>query len=170
MKPTSFLWANAYHEAGHAIAGWALDLCVLEIRIRDDRPGEHAKFCGAERLSLVHRIALLNAGRQAEELFGHRLPSWATDRDRENTLNAIAAEGIKETAEMKQWIDKAKNALENFWRSTITRSTDCNLITSTAWSSSTPRGTGTRPWSRRRPNSRTTAARRTTNSSRRIRK
>jgi ATP-dependent Zn protease len=108
MKPTSFLWANAYHEAGHAIAGWALDLCVLEIRIRDDRPGEHAKFCGAERLSLVDRIALLNAGRQAEELFGHRLPSWATDRDRENTLNAIAAEGIKETAEMKQWIDEGK--------------------------------------------------------------
>jgi hypothetical protein len=36
--------ANAYHEAGHAIVGWALDLCVFEIRICDDRPGEHAKF------------------------------------------------------------------------------------------------------------------------------
>jgi hypothetical protein len=35
------------------------------------------------------------------------LPSWA-DRDRENTLNAIAAEGIKETAEMKQRIDEWK--------------------------------------------------------------
>jgi hypothetical protein len=51
------------------------------------------------------------------------LPSWA-DRDRENTLNAIAAEGIKETAEMKQRIDEWKNALENFWRSTIARSAD----------------------------------------------
>jgi ATP-dependent Zn protease len=109
MKPeTSFLWANAYHEAGHAIVGWALDLCVCEIRIRDDRPGEHAKFRVAEQLSLVDRIALLNAGRQAEELFDHLLPSWATDRDRENTLNAIAAEGIKETAEMKQRIAEGK--------------------------------------------------------------
>lgn len=95
MKPESnFLWANAYHEAGHAIVGWALDLCVFEIRICDDCPGEHVKFCGAERLSLVDRITLLNAGRQAEELFGHCLPSWATGRDREITLNAIAAEGI----------------------------------------------------------------------------
>jgi hypothetical protein len=41
-------------------------------------------------------------GRLSWRLRHNRLPSWATDRDRENTLNAIAAEGIKETAEMKQ--------------------------------------------------------------------
>ena len=38
MKPdNNFLWANAYHEADHAIVGWALDSCVFEIRICGDR-------------------------------------------------------------------------------------------------------------------------------------
>jgi hypothetical protein len=95
---------SAYHEGGHAIVGWALGLCVGEITIRDDRPGENAKAAGAERLPLIDRIAVRNAGRQAEEVFKHLLPSWANDRDREETLNEIIAEGISETPEIGKWV------------------------------------------------------------------
>ncbi len=98
------LQANAYHEAGHAIVGWALCLAVVGITIRDDRPGEHANISGAERLPLIDRVALHNAGRQAEEVFGHPLPSWASDGDRIDTLNLLAANDIRETSEVKRWI------------------------------------------------------------------
>jgi ATP-dependent Zn protease len=103
-----FLRGNAYHEAGHAIVGWALGLCVVEITIRDDRPGEHTKMAGAERLPLIDRIAVLNAGRQAEEIFGHLLPSWASGRDREESLNFLSANGIRETQQMKTRIDEGR--------------------------------------------------------------
>ena len=99
-----FLRGNAYHESGHAIVGWALNLCVGEITIRDDRPGENVKIAGAERLPLIDRIALHNAGRQAEEIFRHLLPSWASSGDRTNAINEIVAEGFSDTPDIEQWI------------------------------------------------------------------
>jgi ATP-dependent Zn protease len=104
----NYLEGNAYHEAGHAIVGWALDLRVCEITIRDDRPGEHAKMAGAERLRLIDLVAIKNAGRQAEEGFGHLLPSWASARDREDTLNLLADNEIRETPEIEKWIDDGR--------------------------------------------------------------
>ena len=99
------LQANAYHEAGHAIVGWALGLPVVEITIRDDRPGENTKFTGhAEHLPLVDQVAICNAGRQAEEVFGHLLNSWASGSDRTDTLKLLAANDIRETSEMERWI------------------------------------------------------------------
>jgi len=94
-----FLRANAYHEGGHAIVGWA-----GQVTIRDDRPGEHAMIAGAESLPLIDRVALNNAGRQAEEMFEHLLPSWASGGDRLDTLNLLAANDIRETSEASRWI------------------------------------------------------------------
>jgi ATP-dependent Zn protease len=101
---TDFLRANAYHEAGHAIVGWALDLCVHEIAIRDDAPGHHTKTNGDERLPLIDLVALSNAGGQAEEVFEHLLPSWASTCDRVDTLNLLATNDIRDTAEAEKWI------------------------------------------------------------------
>jgi ATP-dependent Zn protease len=105
MQPaTNFLRANAYHEAGHAIVAWVLRLAVKEIAIRDDRPGEHVMAAGEDRLPLIDRVALSNAGRQAEEVFGHLLPSWASTCDRVGTLNLLAANDIRATEEVERWI------------------------------------------------------------------
>ena len=101
---TDFLRGNAYHEGGHAIVGWALGLHVGEITIRDDRPGDNAKMAGGEKLALLDQVAVWNAGRVAEETFGHLLPSWAANRDREETLKVLAAHEIREEAEVKKWI------------------------------------------------------------------
>jgi ATP-dependent Zn protease len=105
MEPNpDVLRANAYHEAGHAIVGWALGLYVQEIAIRDDRPGENTKFTGhAEHLPLVDQVAICTAGRQAEETFRHLLPSWASGGDWADTLNLLAAYDICENPEIDQW-------------------------------------------------------------------
>jgi hypothetical protein len=80
-------------------------LVVGGITIRDDRPGENTMIAGrAERL--IDRVAVWNAGRQAEKDFGHLLPSWASSRDREGATNEILAEGISETSEIKKKHDE----------------------------------------------------------------
>jgi ATP-dependent Zn protease len=101
---TDFVQANAYHESGHAIVGWALRLLVSEIMIRDDRPGKYAKMDGSAKLSLLDQVAVWNAGRVAEEVFGRLLPSWATDGDREETLKLLATHEIRETPDIEKWI------------------------------------------------------------------
>jgi ATP-dependent Zn protease len=103
---TDFLRPNAYHEAGHAIVAWALDVRVHEIAIRDDAPGRHTKTVGGdeERLPLMDRVALSNAGRQAEKIFKHLLPSWASGGDRMDTINLLADNDIRDTAEIERWI------------------------------------------------------------------
>jgi hypothetical protein len=100
------LLGNAYHEAGHAIVGWALGGRVLEIRIRDDRPGEHARIDRTDGLPLVSRIALRNAGRQSEEEFRHSLPAWSSTKDRECSFKEIVEEGIREIDEIDEVIKK----------------------------------------------------------------
>jgi hypothetical protein len=100
----SYLEGNAYHEAGHAIVAWALGKCVHEITIRDDKPGENARIAGVETLSLLDQIALLNADRQAEEIFDHLLPLWASRCDRVGTIKLLAANEIRETPEAEKWI------------------------------------------------------------------
>jgi hypothetical protein len=57
MSEWNYLEGNAYHEAGHAIVGLALGLGVVKIKVRDDRPGEHADMEGdVESLPLVDRV------------------------------------------------------------------------------------------------------------------
>jgi len=101
------LRANAYHEGGHAIVAWALDLSVLEILIRDDRPGEHTKAIGDKRLPLIDQVAICKAGRQAEEVFENRLPRWASlQGDDVDALNLLAANDIR-GAEAERWMTDA---------------------------------------------------------------
>jgi hypothetical protein len=76
-----YLHGNAYHEAGHAVVGSSLGLCVLEIEIREDRPGDNTEMVGEQRLSLTERIAVHVAGYVAEDLFKHPLPGWASGAD-----------------------------------------------------------------------------------------
>jgi hypothetical protein len=78
-------------------SGWALGLRVGEITIREDRPGEHAKIAHADHLPLIDQLAVHTAGRKAEELFGHRLPAWASDRDRMNAISLLVSKQIPET-------------------------------------------------------------------------
>jgi hypothetical protein len=99
------LRANAYHEGGHAIVAWALRLYVHEITIRDDRPGENTITGGTKHLPLVDQVANCNAGRQAEEVFEHLLPSWASDGDRVDTFNLLAAHW--ESLRHKMQLEKA---------------------------------------------------------------
>ena len=82
MRLSIFYRAMPTTKGGHAIVGWALGLLVVEIMIRDDRPGEHAEMDGSATLTLLDQVAVWNAGRIAEEVFDHLLPSWATGRDR----------------------------------------------------------------------------------------
>jgi hypothetical protein len=104
----NYLAGNAYHEAGHAIVGWALRRRVIGITIRDNRPGENAKIAGAKRLSLIEQIALLNAGRQAEEVFRHLLPSWASNCDRVQTIKLLTANEIREPLDISTWTSKGR--------------------------------------------------------------
>src|SRR5439155_26075014 len=99
--------AVASHEGGHAIVGWALGRRVLEIVIRDD--SGHATIEGTESLPLLDQVALCNAGRQSEETFKYSLPGWATGRhDRQDSINAITAEGIREIGDIDEWITRGK--------------------------------------------------------------
>jgi hypothetical protein len=105
---TDFLRPNAYHEGGHAIVAWAMDVPVHEIAIRDDAPGHHTKTGGGkeiEHLALSDLVVLLNAGRQAEAIFGHLLPSWASDGDRMDTVKLLADNDISDTAEIERCIE-----------------------------------------------------------------
>ena len=66
---------------------------------------------------LIDQIAVRNAGRVAEEVFEHLLPSWASDSDRLETLNLITAKGISETPETeremgRQWAQTRPRAAE----------------------------------------------------------
>ena len=104
---TDFLRPNAYHEAGHAIVAWAMDVPVHEIAICDDRPGGHTKTVagGDDQLPLSNLVMLLNAGRQAEAIFGHLRPSWAGDGDRMDTVKLLADHDVSDTAEIERWIE-----------------------------------------------------------------
>jgi hypothetical protein len=55
-------------------------------------------------LRLIDRVAILNAGHEAEVVFGHFLLDWASSADRTNTLNLLAANEIREIPEIEGWI------------------------------------------------------------------
>jgi ATP-dependent Zn protease len=105
---TTFLHSNAYHEGGHAIVGWALGLRIIEITIREDCPGENAKMAGSEKLTLLDQVAVLNAGRVAQETFEHLSPPWASGRDREDTLKLLTANDILDVPELERWITRGR--------------------------------------------------------------
>jgi hypothetical protein len=62
----------AYHEAGHIVVAWALDLCVgsAEIGINGDDAKGEAKIADSSVLPLKDRIAICAAGFEAQSVFG----------------------------------------------------------------------------------------------------
>ncbi len=68
----------------------------------------------AAKNQLIDRIAIHNAGRQAEQVFGHLLPSWASARDRGDTVSLIIAHEIRDTREMEKWIVTVAHSRERY--------------------------------------------------------
>jgi ATP-dependent Zn protease len=64
----------------HAIVAWALPERVHKISIRENQTGEHTMTKGKCR-TLVEEIAVCAAGREAERVFRHRLPTRASRGD-----------------------------------------------------------------------------------------
>ena len=62
----------AYHEAGHIVVAWALDLCVgsAEIGVDGDDAKGKAKIADSRLLPLKDRIAICAAGLEAQNVFG----------------------------------------------------------------------------------------------------
>src|SRR3712207_3502612 len=60
---------TAYHEAGHAVVGWALGLKVGWVRIIDDSNGK-ADVAIPDDLSLVDQIAVAMGGEYGAECSG----------------------------------------------------------------------------------------------------
>jgi hypothetical protein len=75
-----------------------------KLKFEMNLPGEHAQTEVPEDLRLIDRVAILNAGHEAEDYFGHSLPDWASSRDRTDTLNLLAANEIREIPEIEGWI------------------------------------------------------------------
>ncbi len=61
---------TCYHEAGHAVVAWSLDLQVKVVRVSDDDESGETKIDGtAHHLPLPEQIAALYAGYAAERVF-----------------------------------------------------------------------------------------------------
>ena len=80
----------AFHEAGHAVVAWSLNLPVGEIYIRDIGAGNGGAQIGcADQLSLTDQLATLVAGAVAEHEFKSHLPEYAADDDRLRAINLV---------------------------------------------------------------------------------
>jgi hypothetical protein len=119
MSESSYLEANAYH----AIVGWALGGRMLEIKVRDDRPGEHTRLTATEHLRLIDRVAFHNAGHEAEDFFGRSLPDWASSRDRTDTLNVLATTKFARYRKGRSGSRTDAHAREKYWQGTSVKST-----------------------------------------------
>jgi hypothetical protein len=87
---------TAYHEAGHAVVAWSLNLHVLTVRASDDDASGGADIVGADGLQLIDHIALCSAGTAAEDIFGYPAHNLAGFGDRVKILALLEAEGISE--------------------------------------------------------------------------
>jgi ATP-dependent Zn protease len=100
---------NGFHEAGHAVFGWALGLHVIEITMLDHGSGESAKIDGADGLPLVDRLAIYQASQAAEEILGYLMPASALRHDHRCIVNLISARGIRNRLEIARRIDDGRN-------------------------------------------------------------
>lgn len=83
IRPDDYLRAMAFHEAGHAVVAWSLNLRVERIQIREIGAGSSAtQTHPPDHLSLIDRLATLAAGLEAELAFNCPLYEHAGDRDR----------------------------------------------------------------------------------------
>ena len=71
----------AIHEAGHAVAAWALGLRIERLWIDDNGYGG-TDTTGESQLPLVDQIAIFRAGQEATIMLGVRAPTHMAQRDR----------------------------------------------------------------------------------------
>jgi ATP-dependent Zn protease len=78
-----YLRGMAFHEAGHAVVAWLLNLRVESIYIREIGAGNsETKTAPPNHLTLMHQLATLAAGLEAGWAFNCPLPEQAGYRDR----------------------------------------------------------------------------------------
>jgi ATP-dependent Zn protease len=78
-----YLRGMAFHEAGHAVVAWLLNLRVESIYIREIGAGNsETKTDPPDHLPLMHQLATLAAGLEAGWAFNCPLPEQAGYRDR----------------------------------------------------------------------------------------
>ncbi len=88
IRADDYLRAMAFHEAGHAVVAWSLNLRVESIHISEIGAGNSAtKTFPPDHLPLQDQLTTLAAGLEAEWAFNWPLHEHAGDRDR---LMAIA--------------------------------------------------------------------------------
>jgi len=83
IRADDYLRAMAFHEAGHAVVAWLLNLRVESICICEIGAGNsQTKTDPPDHLPLMHQLATLAAGLEAERAFNCPLHEHAGDRDR----------------------------------------------------------------------------------------
>jgi ATP-dependent Zn protease len=92
IYPDDYLRGLAFHEAGHAVVAWSLNLRVETIYIREIGAGSSGtKTAPPDHLPLIDQLATLAAGVEAEREFKSPLPENAGDRDRLMAIILIRA-------------------------------------------------------------------------------
>jgi ATP-dependent Zn protease len=90
IRADDYLRAMAFHEAGHAVVAWSLNLRVESIHIREIGAGNSAtKTHPPDHLPLIDQLATLAAGLEAERAFDCPLHEHAGDRDRLMAISLI---------------------------------------------------------------------------------
>jgi ATP-dependent Zn protease len=80
----------AYHEAAHAVVGWALGLDIGEIKIRDDdNSGTIEIQLSQEHLPLIDRIAICVASMEAKTIFGFTMHEGAEIGDHAKVIRLV---------------------------------------------------------------------------------
>ena len=92
----------AYHEAGHAVVGWALGVPVVTCRVYYDdqkgwKGGTDADVAEVDRLELPERLAFFTAGYTAEQVFQCPIRhDRAADGNNAQIYLALMGQGIPE--------------------------------------------------------------------------
>src|SRR5260370_38623392 len=85
----AYLRGMAFHEAGHAVVAWSLNVCVANIHIREVGAGNGGAQIGwSEDLPLTDQLAALAAGKIAEREFKNAPPDHAGDSDSAMAINS----------------------------------------------------------------------------------
>jgi peptidase M50B-like protein len=80
--------AVAVHEAGHAVAAWALGLRIARLWI-DDSGNGGTETTAEDHLPIVDQIAIHRAGQQATIMLAVEAPTHLAGRDRERVVALI---------------------------------------------------------------------------------
>jgi hypothetical protein len=101
MDPAAYLRGMAFHEAGHAVVAWSLDLAIGDIYIREIDAGNGGTEIGCgDGLPFIDRIAVCFAGIEAATVFQSPQPSWAGNGDHRMAFNML--KGMPE--DHAQWL------------------------------------------------------------------